>query len=95
LREILKSRATQPDHVINVLQLFIEEREKAKMNSQNKEGKSVARIGAHRMQLIRKEFDLPGGDRAISVLVALTKHLTFFMRFSEQECRMIYTMASF
>ena len=95
LREILKSRATQPDHVINVLQLFVEERDKARQISLKSDSKKVARIGAHKMSLIRKEFELSGADRAISVLVALTKHLTFFMRFTEQECRMIYTMASF
>lgn len=90
LREILKSNTTLPDHACNVLQLYLEDREKQKSNEIEKSSKKIFRLKNQKLDLIKKEFEANhGSNRATQILIAMLKHLKFFVRFSDQDRTMI------
>ena len=95
MREILKSRTTLPDHIMSLLKLYIEEKEKIKQLTIDKKNRQTQRISVKKMRLIEREFSLLAGQRSIKHLDEHLRNLKFFIRHSEDDRKMIYECAKF
>lgn len=91
MREIYQSKTTIPDHICNVLQLYLEEKEKQHEFQTKKNSKINTRLSVKAIELIKNEMDnYEGSQRAFNLLDAILKHLKFFIRFGMKEKKLIY-----
>ena len=96
MREIYQSKTTIPDHICNVLQLYLEEKEKQQELEHKKLDKINNRLSVKAIQLIKNEIEMnEGHQRACNLLDAIMKHLKFFVRFGMKEKKLIYQNCRF